>query len=130
MSVAALIAIGALLVWAFGSITARLVGALIIFEGLLRIGFTGPGPLSVAILAIGVAAWLLGHWIWAYKHKIWRTRLALNVYSLPGLHRLAPIVTNRQPWLGTPRSNRDVSSNPGGAGLPISRRFPARRGLR
>ena len=95
MAVAALIAIGALLIWAFGSITARLIGALIIFEGLLRVGVTGAGPLSVAILAIGVAAWLLGHWIWAYKHKTWRTRLALNTFSLPGLHHLAPIGTNR-----------------------------------
>lgn len=97
MAVAALIAIGALLIWAFGSVTARLVGALIVFEGLLRIGFTGAGPLSVAILATGIGAWLLGHWIWAYKHKTWRTRLALNAYSLPGLHHLAPIGTNRVP---------------------------------
>ncbi|KAF0957355.1 hypothetical protein [Rhodococcus sp. T7] len=97
MAVAALFAIGALLIWAFGSIAARLIGALIIFEGLLRIGFTGPRPLSVAILATGVAAWLLGHWIWAYKHKAWRTRLALNAYSLPGLHHLAPIGTNHAP---------------------------------
>jgi hypothetical protein len=97
MSVAALIAIGALLIWAFGSITARLIGALIAFEGLLRIGYTGAGPLSVAILATGIGAWLLGHWIWAYKHKTWRTRLALNAYSLPGLHYLAPIGTNRVP---------------------------------
>ena len=97
MSVTALIAIGALLTWVFGSITARLIGTLIIFEGLLRIGFTGAGPLSMAILATGIAAWLLGHWIWAYKHKTWRTRLALNAYSLPGLHHLAPIGTNRVP---------------------------------
>ncbi|MBC2644396.1 MULTISPECIES: hypothetical protein [unclassified Rhodococcus (in: high G+C Gram-positive bacteria)] len=97
MAVAALIAIGALLVWAFGSVTARLVGALIIFEGLLRIGFTGAGPLSMTILAAGVAVWLLGHWIWAYKHKTWRTRLALNAYSLPGLHHFAPIGTHRAP---------------------------------
>ncbi|GAF46462.1 hypothetical protein [Rhodococcus wratislaviensis] len=97
MAVAALIAIGALLIWAFGPITARLIGALIIFEGLLLIGFTGAGPLPVAILASGIAAWLLGHWIWAYKHKTWRTRLALNAYSLPGLHHLAPTGTNRTP---------------------------------
>ncbi|QSE87908.1 hypothetical protein JWS13_04150 (plasmid) [Rhodococcus pseudokoreensis] len=97
MAVAALIAIGALLIWAFGSITARLIGALIIFEGLLRIGFTGAGPLPVALLATGISAWLLGHWIWAYKHKTWRTRLALNAYGLPGLRHLAPIRTNHAP---------------------------------
>lgn len=80
MAVAALIAIAALLIWAFGSTVTR---------------FTGAGPLSVAILTTGIAAWLLGYWIWAYKHKTWRTRLALNAYSLPALHHLAPIGTNR-----------------------------------
>lgn len=97
MAVAALIAIAALLIWAFGSTVTRFIGAIIIFEGLLRIGFAGAGALSVAILTTGIAAWVLGHWIWAYKHKTWRTRLALNAFSLPALHHLAPIGTNRSP---------------------------------
>ena len=37
---------------------------------------------------------MTGHWIWAFKHKAWRTRLALTAYSLPGIHHLAPIPTN------------------------------------
>lgn len=94
MAIAAIIAVAALLIWGFGSIIARLAGAIAVFEGLLRIGFTGSTPAAYAILAAGVAIWMTGHWIWAFKHKAWRTRLALTAYSLPGLHRLAPIATN------------------------------------
>ncbi|MDJ0106294.1 hypothetical protein QM646_07735 [Rhodococcus erythropolis] len=91
MAIAAIIAVAALLIWGFGSIIARLAGAIAVFEGLLRIGFTGSAP---AALAAGFAIWMTGHWIWAFKHKAWRTRLALTAYSLPGLHYLAPIPTN------------------------------------
>ncbi|MDV8009463.1 hypothetical protein [Rhodococcus sp. IEGM 1318] len=40
---------------------------------------------------------MTGHWIWAFKHKAWRTRLALTADSLPGLHHLAPTPTNHTP---------------------------------
>ena len=95
MAIAAIIAVAALLIWGFGSIIARLVGTITVFEGLLRIGFTGSTPAAYTILAAGLAIWMTGHWIWAFKHKAWRTRLALTAYSLPGLHHLAPIPTNR-----------------------------------
>ncbi|GEM_PF-3417144 len=94
MAIAAIIAVAALLIWGFGSIIARLAGAIAVFEGLLRIGFTGSTPAAYAILVAGLAIWMTGHWIWAFKHKAWRTRLALTAYSLPGLHHLAPIPTN------------------------------------
>jgi len=97
MAIAAIIAVAALLIWGFGSIIARLAGAIAVFEGLLRIGFTGSTPTACAILAAGLAIWMTGHWIWAFKHKAWRTRLALAAYSLPGLHHLAPIPTNHTP---------------------------------
>ncbi|MCD2135937.1 hypothetical protein LQ424_29380 [Rhodococcus qingshengii] len=97
MAIAAIIAVAALLIWGFGSIIARLAGAIAVFEGLLRIGFTGSTPTAYAILTAGLAIWMTGHWIWAFKHKAWRTRLALTAYSLPGLHHLAPIPTNHTP---------------------------------
>ncbi|WP_154606763.1 hypothetical protein [Rhodococcus sp. AQ5-07] len=97
MAIAAIIAVAALLIWGFGSIIARLAGAIAVFEGLLRIGFTGSTPTAYAILGAGLGIWMTGHWIWAFKHKAWRTRLALTAYSLPGLHHLAPIPTNHTP---------------------------------
>ncbi|WCT06245.1 hypothetical protein [Rhodococcus qingshengii] len=95
MAIAAIIAVAALLIWGFGSIIARLAGAIAVLEGLLRIGITGSTPAAYAILVAGLTIWMTGHWLWAFKHKAWRTRLALTAYSLPGLHHLAPIPTNR-----------------------------------
>lgn len=96
MAIAAIIAVAALLIWGFGSIIARVAGAIAVFEGLLRIGFTGATPVAYMLLTAGFLIWMTGHWIWAFKHKAWRTRLALNVYSLPAIHNLAPIPTNRR----------------------------------
>ncbi|MGO4203636.1 hypothetical protein AB4Z09_18165 [Rhodococcus sp. TAF43] len=97
MALAAIIALVALFTWAFGSTIARVAGGILVLEGLLRfaIGQTGAGAWTS--LVAGLTIWGLGHWIWAYKHKTWRSRLALNAYSLPGIHRLAPIPTNRRP---------------------------------
>ncbi|QIP43472.1 hypothetical protein G9444_6229 [Rhodococcus erythropolis] len=53
MAIAAIIAVAALLIWGFGSIIARLAGAIAVFEGLLRIGFTGSTPTAYAILTAG-----------------------------------------------------------------------------
>lgn len=96
MAIAAIFAVAVLLIWGVGSIIARLAGAIVIFEGLLRIGFAGATPAAYMLLATGFLIWMTGHWIWAFKHKAWRTRLALNAYSLPGVHHLAPIPTNRR----------------------------------
>ncbi|GAA4825094.1 hypothetical protein GCM10023353_38750 [Tomitella cavernea] len=41
--------------------------------------------------------WLFGHWHHAAKHGLWRSSFGLKVFSLPVLHRLAPIATNHKP---------------------------------
>ncbi|MFI1919305.1 hypothetical protein [Nocardia sp. NPDC020380] len=71
---------------------ARLIGFFIIFDSLLAIVLIParaiPGRLSE--LALGFLIWLIGHWAWAFKHGVWDSRLALRVFSLPGLRRLIP----------------------------------------
>ncbi|WJJ14660.1 hypothetical protein P9990_27150 (plasmid) [Prescottella equi] len=106
MALAAIIALVALFAWAFGSIIARVAGGILVLEGLLRFAIGQSGAGAWITLGAGFAIWCFGHWIWAYKHKTWRSRLALNAYSLPGIRRLAPIPTNYRPrpprkW-GTP----------------------------
>ena len=99
----ALLAIGALATWIFGSLIARVAGALIVLESLLRIALadTAREPARYVWLAAGVAIWLLGHWMWAYKHRTWRSGLALKAFSAPGIHHLAPIPTNHRPKRST-----------------------------
>lgn len=101
----AILAIGVLATWLFGSIIARVAGALIIAEFLLRFAFTDNArqPTHYMWLAGGIGLWLFGHWIWAYKHRSWRSRLALKAFSGPGIHRLAPIPTNHRPKALTPK---------------------------
>lgn len=110
----ALLAIGALATWIFGSIIARVAGALIVLESLLRIALADTArdqPTRYAWLAAGIAIWLLGHWMWAYKHRTWRSALALKAFSAPGIHHLAPIPTNRRRKEPTPTwPSRNVMS--------------------
>lgn len=89
--------IGALLIWIFGAALGRLVGALVIIYALIKLTNDGTDIHAWQYLAAGVAIWLAGHWLWAYKHKAWRNHLALNLFSQPLIHHLAPIPTNRQP---------------------------------
>lgn len=95
VSLLALIAIVALIAWTVGSFLARLVGALLVLDALLKLTTIGVNPAAFVTvaeyLAIGIAVWLLGHWIWAFKHRTWRTQLAYRSFGLPLLRALAPI---------------------------------------
>ncbi|MFF0818364.1 hypothetical protein ACFYVR_24940 [Rhodococcus sp. NPDC003318] len=101
----ALLAIGALATWLLGSIIARVAGALIVLEFLLRFAITDNArqPAHYGWLATGVGLWLFGHWMWAYKHRTWRSSLVLKAFSTPGLHRLAPIAINHRPRAHAPQ---------------------------
>jgi hypothetical protein len=83
--------------WLFGSGLARFAGGLLVVIGLLRISSDHASPRMWAFVGVGVALWLFGHWLWALKHKLWRTQFALSVFSLPVLDAIAPIPTNRIP---------------------------------
>ncbi|MCD7053127.1 hypothetical protein LRS58_20635 [Rhodococcus sp. BH2-1] len=97
MSGLAGLAILAIAAWLFGSVLARVGGALLVIIGLLRIASDHASSRMWAFVGIGVGLWLFGHWLWALKHKLWRSRIALSVFSLPVLDMLAPIPTNRIP---------------------------------
>ncbi|NKR30221.1 hypothetical protein GS538_09220 [Rhodococcus hoagii] len=89
----------ALAAWAFGSTIARFLGALTVLGALLTM-IVAPIiaiPGQLINLVGGTTLWLFGHWLWAIKHRRWRTRLALAAFSRPGLRRLAPIPTDYQP---------------------------------
>lgn len=54
-------------VWLFGSGFARFAGALPVAIGLLRLTSDHASPRMWAFVGVGVALWLFGHWLWAFK---------------------------------------------------------------
>lgn len=89
---AAVAILAAMLLWWVFPFLARLVGFFIIVNSLLAIVLTPARaiPAQLPWLALGVLIWLVGHWAWAFKHGIWDSRVALRVFSLPGLRRVIP----------------------------------------
>jgi len=83
--------------WVFGPGLARFAGVLLVIIRLFRIATDHASPQMWAFVGGGLALWLFGHWLWALKHKLWCSPLALSVFSLPVLDTLAPIPTNRVP---------------------------------
>ncbi|GCE40988.1 hypothetical protein Rhow_004631 [Rhodococcus wratislaviensis] len=108
----ALLLLGVLVVWKFGSFFARFVGLLTIVGAAMAMMVEPVSalPANFLTLATGIIIWLAGHWLWAYRHKTWRTRRALSAFSRTGLHHLAPIPTNYRP-------------------KPHATQWPSRRGL-
>lgn len=51
----------------------------------------GHGPLILLTrLFGGIAAWIAGHLTYAYRDGVWRSRLALQIFRLPGLQAVRP----------------------------------------
>lgn len=92
----AAIAITLLLTWVFGSTITRALGVALIFYSLFDLSQNGNSLGSYQLLGTGIVIWLAGHWLWAFKHKNWRSQLALNIYSLPILDSVAPIPSSRR----------------------------------
>lgn len=90
----AAIAIVALLIWVFGSTLSRVFGAALILYSLFELTQNDGSVETYKLLGAGIVAWLAGHWLWAFKHKTWRSQLALNVYRLPLLNFVSPIPAN------------------------------------
>lgn len=93
-----IIGVVVLVAWKIGSFVARFLGGLLIILIIAGLIWGGPhfGQMNAPLaLAVGLGLWMLGHWLFAFKHKVWRNSLALRLFSLPGLHLFAPIPTNR-----------------------------------
>ncbi|QDQ99515.1 hypothetical protein FO059_18130 (plasmid) [Tomitella fengzijianii] len=93
---APVIAVGVVLGLVGGALV-RVGGGLLVIEELGRMVIDGATTRTLWLLAAGVGLWLFGHWHHAAKHSLWRSSLGLKAFSLPGLHRLAPIATNHRP---------------------------------
>lgn len=89
----AMAALVALLGWLVGSVLARVVGALLVLDGLLSLvtGIVSPGRMlgGLAALAVGVPLWLLGHRLYLGKYGRYRSHLAARVFALRGVRVLA-----------------------------------------
>lgn len=93
----ALVVLAGLVLWAVGGAAARLAGGLLALSALARLVLDGASSTTLLWLAAGIGLWLFGHWHHAAKHRVWRSTLALRVWSLPVIHQLAPIPTDHRP---------------------------------
>lgn len=91
----ALVALAVLLGWACGSLVARMVGMLLMFDSLLNLSTAWLNPARVVPgllwLVLGSAVWMLGHRIYLAKYGRWRSIAAARMFSTPGLRVLIPI---------------------------------------
>jgi hypothetical protein len=77
-----LILLGALLAWKIGSVVLRVTGALIVVAGLAGIATDESGGLFLASLVVllGSVLWLAGHWLFAFRHHVYRSSLAQQIF--------------------------------------------------
>ncbi|MBN9636645.1 MAG: hypothetical protein J0H22_15890 [Actinobacteria bacterium] len=86
----------ALAAWLFGSIIARAGGVFFVLLGLLGMAVYGTrnqaGPAATCFIAFlgGLALWLAGHWIYAYKHHVWSSAIARRLFNKTPLRRIDP----------------------------------------
>lgn len=91
--IAAGVALAAMLIWGIGGVLLRIVGILAVIDGLggifIRAGIvTHWNGLEVVV---GLAMWMAGHWLYAAKHKTWRSTVGRAPWKLPVLSLLAPV---------------------------------------
>jgi hypothetical protein len=80
VSLLAVVLIGLVAAWLFGSFILRVGGVLLLLAGLAGLA-TGTGPLvALGAALLGALAWLAGHWIYAYRHHEYRGPLARRVF--------------------------------------------------
>lgn len=87
------IAIAAFLIfWSLFPTLARVAGILLIFDSALTLVlFPDRVPAAHAgWLLAGVVLWLAGHFVFAVRHGMWRSRLAARIVRASVLRRLLP----------------------------------------
>ena len=77
-----LVMVGALVTWKIGSVVLRLAGVFCFASGLIGVAVPdGIGPLTGAFVALlGIALWLAGHWLFAFRHHAYRSTLAQRIF--------------------------------------------------
>ncbi|MDH6284504.1 hypothetical protein [Prescottella agglutinans] len=91
IAIAALVALAALLAWKIGAPLARFGGALMVVSSLAFIAAGDPVADRAPWLVAGVAIWLAGHFLAAYQHRFWRSRLAENIVVHTPLRYIDPV---------------------------------------
>lgn len=88
----AVIVVGALVAWKLGSIVLRLVGLLLFALGIAGLAIPGStsGVGEVLLALTGVVLWLAGHWLFAFRHHVYRSGLAQRVFLTVLPARLDP----------------------------------------
>jgi len=90
---AAFAALALILAWAFGSFVLRWGGILFVIDGLggLVVHHGAVTPWRMLEVMGGLAAWMVGHWLYAVKYQSWRSVLGRAPWRLPVLRWLTPI---------------------------------------
>ncbi|WP_137725645.1 hypothetical protein [Prescottella subtropica] len=91
ITVTAALALAALLVWKIGAPVARFAGALMVVSSLAFIVLGDPIGDRLPWLIIGALVWLAGHFLAAYQHRFWRSRLAESIVTHTPLRYLDPV---------------------------------------
>jgi hypothetical protein len=149
ITVTAALALAALLIWTIGAPIARIGGALLTIASLICIISGDPIATRAPLLIAGVALWLAGHFLTAYKTRTWSSRLAENIVTRTPLRYLDPVSghehrqTRRadagdKPELSAGRTGAPVDdfaqwerelaadAAPAVTGRPVAKRVPAR----
>lgn len=86
-----LVVVGALVAWKLGSIVLRALGLLLFALGLAGLALPGSGVVGEILLCLaGAAIWLAGHWLFAFRHHVYRSALAQRVFLSMLPSRLDP----------------------------------------
>lgn len=86
-------AVASIAVWLFGDKLARLVGIVLVLDGVGGIAVHGnfENPRFAWEAGIGLALWMVGHWLFAAKFGMWRSRMGRVAWRAPVLRVLRPI---------------------------------------
>ncbi len=91
ITVFAVLALAAVLVWKIGAPVARFVGAALVIVSLVLVVFGAPIAPRLPMLAVGATIWLAGHFLAAYKTRFWHSRLAEGIVTGTPLRYLDPV---------------------------------------
>lgn len=80
VSLLAVVLIGGLVAWLVGSLVLRAGGVLLVLAGLVVLATGGELGVGIGALLLGALAWLVGNWIYAFRHHEYRGPLARRVF--------------------------------------------------